>query len=54
MATVVPGGITTLVSAWAASSLQPKLIGAGIAQSAHGSPGSLGPVHQGGQQRHLV
>ena len=28
-------------------------IGASIARSAHGSPGSLGPVDQGGEQRHL-
>ena len=28
-------------------------IRASIAPSAHGSPGSLGPVNQGGQQRHL-
>ena len=28
-------------------------IGASIAPSAHGSPGSLGPVDQGGQQRHV-
>ena len=30
-----------------------RLIGAGIAPSAHGNPGILGPVDQMGQQRHL-
>ena len=50
---VVPGGITTLVSGGGGEVGAAQAIGAGIAPSAHGSPGSPGPVDQGGQQRHV-